>query len=291
MTPVDLHPEDLFDALRVGSLSTVERGRLEAHCESCSACRFELQWLDSNIYAAEPTQEDREYGETAFDRVLRATRRAPDLPDTQTPKYWPLRWRVGGLALGTSLVLALFFGRELWSGSAHPVERDERAVSRAVVSEPAPPGPSRDPPAIETVPVPSPLARPRVANRPSANALLAAARKAQIEDDSSRARRLYRSVIHEYPAAAAADAARVALGRLDYELADARSALLLFEDYLHRNRDGALAEEALYYRARSLERLGRKHEAQTALRTLLQSFPGSVYAAQARARLTDGHRE
>jgi hypothetical protein len=289
MTSVDLHPEELFDALRVGSLSAPERGRLEVHCERCSACRFELQWLDAKTYAAEPTAEDRAYGEAAFDRVLRATRRAPDLPETRMRKYGWLRWSVGGLALGTGLGLALFFGRELWSGSAQPAQRDERAASKAAMPEAAPPLPSRDPLAIETVT--APLPQPTAANLPSANALLAAARRAQIEDNSSRAQHLYRSVIHQYPGATAADAARIALGRLDYELADARSALPLFEDYLHRHPDGALAEEALYYRALSLERLGRKREANAGLRALLQAFPSSVYAAQARARLTDRRGE
>jgi tetratricopeptide (TPR) repeat protein len=289
MTPVDLHPEELFDSLRVGTLSAVDRARLEAHCTRCSACQFELQWLETNASAAQPTAEDFANGEAAFDRVLRATRRVPDVRDTRLPKHWPLRWGVGGLILGTSLSLALFFGREMWSGSAAPIERHERAASPTDPAERPPP--SRDPPVMETIPTPSALSQPIAASPPSANALLAAARRAQTQDNASRARHLYRSVIHAYPASAEADAARVALGRLDYELADARSALPLLEDYLHRHPSGALAEEALYYRALSLERLGRRREAHTGLRALLQAFPSSVYAAQARTRLSDGRGE
>jgi TolA-binding protein len=98
-------------------------------------------------------------------------------------------------------------------------------------------------------------------------------------------------VIDTYPATAAAGAARVALGRLRYELDASKEALQLFDDYLRQYPNGSLTEEALYYRALSLARLGHTRQAADGLRALLTSFPSSVYAAQARARLTEGRGE
>jgi outer membrane protein assembly factor BamD (BamD/ComL family) len=98
-------------------------------------------------------------------------------------------------------------------------------------------------------------------------------------------------VIDTYPATAAAGAARVALGRLSYELDTSREALRLFDDYLRQYPNGALIEEALYYRALSLARLGHRRQAADGLRALLTSFPNSVYAAQARSQLAEGRGE
>jgi TolA-binding protein len=41
MTVVGLHPEELFDKLQDGELSSPERERLHAHLEACAVCRFE----------------------------------------------------------------------------------------------------------------------------------------------------------------------------------------------------------------------------------------------------------
>lgn len=121
---------------------------------------------------------------------------------------------------------------------------------------------------------------------PSANALLAAARSAQTLELPVRAARLYRLVIERYPASPEAGAAEVALGRLLLgELAQPRAALRAFDRYLRGHPGGALAEEPLYYRALSLERLGQEHEARAAFRQLATSFPDSLYATGARARL------
>jgi hypothetical protein len=285
MSVVDLHPEELFDAVRAGALTAADRARLEAHCAECAACRFELQWLETNGSSAEPTTEDRAYGEAAFDRMLRASKH---VRETRTPKHWPLRWGFGGVLLGTTLSLALFSGRELWGKSAKPHE-EQVSAPHAARDVPREAPPRLDPGTRIVEPV---VARaepqPSAASAPTANALLAAARKARTQGHSSRSRHLYRQVVHNYSSTPAAGAARVALGRLIYdERGDSNSALTLFEAYLRQQPSGALAEEALYYRALSLDRLGRTRQVQRDLRALLTSFPNSLYAAPARARLSD----
>jgi tetratricopeptide (TPR) repeat protein len=283
MSTVDLHPEELFDALRAGPLSAADRARLEDHCAQCPACRFELRWLDTNASPAQPSAEDRAYGEAAFDHVLRARERVKDAQDIR-PRHRPLHGGLGGLLLGAAVSLA-FFGRELWSGSPHPTPPEARASSQQHTHDVVPP-PDLDARSIEAT-IPRSQPQPSATSSPTANALLAAARKARTQNHSSRAQHLYQQVIQRYPSTAAAGAARVALGRLIFdERGDSRAALTLFDEYLQQHPTGTLAEEALYYRASSLDRLGRKRQAQRDLRELLASFPSSVYAAPARAQLS-----
>jgi hypothetical protein len=70
MTRVDLHPEDLLDQLRAGELRADERARLHNHCESCSACAFERQLIESGADLAEPDELDHAIGARAMERML-----------------------------------------------------------------------------------------------------------------------------------------------------------------------------------------------------------------------------
>jgi tetratricopeptide (TPR) repeat protein len=283
VTVVDLHPEELFDALRVGSLTSSDRIRLEAHCARCAACQFELGWLDTNVNPAELTVEDLAHAEAGLDRLLRAAEQGNGLQRQRAPRHLPLRWAAGGALLGTILTVALFSARELWTRHEYSRSASEHTSSRQVAREVASPK-MPEVPTAEPIRVP-PVSPPSTARPPTANALLAAARRARTQDESSRARRLYQQVIETYPSTAAAGAARVALGRLIYdESGSPHSALTLFDAYLNQSPNGSLAEEALYYRALSLDRIGRTRQAQECLRLLLKRFPQSVYAAPARSR-------
>lgn len=123
-----------------------------------------------------------------------------------------------------------------------------------------------------------------------APALFADATSARRRGKHTRATTLYRDLLARHPDAAEASAARVALGRLLLDEGDAAGALPLFETYL-RSGDPALREEAMAARARSQGRLGRSAEESAAWSALLQSYPQSIHAARARARLEElGHR-
>ena len=63
-------------------------------------------------------------------------------------------------------------------------------------------------------------------------------------------------------------------------------ALSMFQAYLDAN-DSALREEAMVGRARALMRLSRAADERRAWGALLQSYPGSVHAERARARLRE----
>jgi TolA-binding protein len=181
----------------------------------------------------------------------------------------------------------LLVAHSLWAKPASPKQHDEHARTPQYASA-APAFPH-----VMTAPAAAPVepersnARPRTTAAPSADALLAAARASHTRERLRDAERLYRQVIARYPSSAAAGAARVALGRLlQTERTQPSAALPLFDDYLRVHSQGELVEEALYYRALALERLGRTQQAAASLRALLVDFPHSLYAAPARARLT-----
>lgn len=288
MNGVDLHPEELFDQLRAGTLTDHARTRLQAHCAQCSACLFELRWLDTSLAPDVPSAEDRARGEAAFDRVLRAAKQTTDTaPPARSAWPLPLRWGLAGLLLGSGLSIAIFAAYNLWNAQPQRAVHASRAVSPPVAAL----APAPTPLAAQSVPnVPPPSAPALRATRSSsADALLAAARQAQTQSQLHKAAQLYRRVIDAYPTTQAASVAGVALGRLlEAKLAQPGAAVSLFDAYLRRHHGGGeLAEEALYYRGLSLARTGRKLDAEESLRELLSSYPNSVYTAAARAKLAE----
>jgi outer membrane protein assembly factor BamD len=63
------------------------------------------------------------------------------------------------------------------------------------------------------------------------------------------------------------------------------SALYSFDDVLNHFYDSKFAESALFYKGECLFKLERWDEAKTALETLLEKFPNSNFASQAKAML------
>jgi TolA-binding protein len=186
------------------------------------------------------------------------------------------------------------------------------ALDTAAASAPAPP------PSVVASPPPSVVASPPAASKPvlaataaqrdvpyplppppataapdeagGAGAEFALANTARRKGDHGRAILLYRDLLRDYPDAPEASPARVALARLLLDDGDAEGALRSFDAYLSGG-DGALREEAMVGRARALGRLGRDGEERAAWSALLLSYPQSIHAERARARLEElGHR-
>ncbi|MGC4089942.1 MAG: outer membrane protein assembly factor BamD [Polyangiaceae bacterium] len=97
----------------------------------------------------------------------------------------------------------------------------------------------------------------------------------------------YRALERDFPASAEATLSAVSLGGLLLNRGMAGSALLEYERYLRAAPNGALAAEALYGRARSLQGLGRVSEERSAWQQLLSRFPNAAYAVNARRRLSE----
>ncbi|MEM9876812.1 MAG: tetratricopeptide repeat protein, partial [Myxococcota bacterium] len=114
--------------------------------------------------------------------------------------------------------------------------------------------------------------------------LFRAAQAARSRGDRHRAIQLYRQLQARHPDSREAAISKVSLAALMAE-DEPGNALSEYDAYLDDDPKGALAEEALAGRARSLSRLGRDREARAAWRQLLRDHPGSFHAAEARRAL------
>ncbi|MET0341286.1 MAG: tetratricopeptide repeat protein [Polyangiales bacterium] len=154
-------------------------------------------------------------------------------------------------------------------------------VPPAVPSAPAPS------PAPVVAPLPEPPATPAPVAardlRSPAEILFAEANALRREGRARDAAQRYRELGARHPASAEARLSRVLLGRLELDRGEARAALASFEAYVDSG-DRALREQALAGRALALARLGRDDAACEAFDVLLRAYPGSSYAAVARAR-------
>lgn len=119
--------------------------------------------------------------------------------------------------------------------------------------------------------------------RPTASELLSRANTARGKGWFTEASELYRQLQREYPGSAEARLSSISLGRIGLTRGQAGTALLEFEEYLQSG--GPLAEEALVGKAHALFALGRTDAQRATYRELLQRFPGSVYATEARTHL------
>jgi TolA-binding protein len=117
----------------------------------------------------------------------------------------------------------------------------------------------------------------------SAQALFAKANRARSAQRSQEAIDLYRLLQKSHPGSAEALTSRVALGRLLLAQGQYAGALAEFDRQLASG--GALAEEALLWRARTLQKMGNSTAEQQAFRLLLERYPNSAYEQEARSRL------
>jgi TolA-binding protein len=139
---------------------------------------------------------------------------------------------------------------------------------------------------IEPPPVLSaaPTEPPRPPTSLSAEQLFARANEARRKGRDTAAIEDYRTLQKNFPSSPEAIESHVALGRL-LQRGDAAAALREFDRYLADPSAGTLKEEAMIGRAQSLGRLGREDEARRAWQRLLDTYPDSIYADQARAHV------
>lgn len=119
----------------------------------------------------------------------------------------------------------------------------------------------------------------------TAEALFREANAARHTGENAIARALYLRLEREFPASEQARLAHVSLGNLLLGMGRAAEAEAQFAAY--PDHDSALSQEALVGRAQSLAVLGRTLDEERVWRSLLRSFPGSVYATRAEQRLTE----
>jgi tetratricopeptide (TPR) repeat protein len=100
---------------------------------------------------------------------------------------------------------------------------------------------------------------------------------------SDKAIALYRELQTEFDTSAEAHLSRVSLRRLLLEAERWDGALEQFDRHLTQNREGVLAAEALYGRARALQALGREARVRRSWDGLSCRFPDSTLRTWPRA--------
>jgi TolA-binding protein len=299
---VDLHPEELLERERAGTLRAEELQRLDEHARNCVACCFERRTRSDFTELFEPFADD----DALVARLVGgATSPAPGLPARIRRASLPpagggrVRWvaLVAAAALATGLAAAAYSVLTARSRPA-PAEAPSAALPAASLSATAlalAPAPSPEPVASAAAPraaapgasgVAAPAARAAASAESGLDAreLFARGNKARRAGSYSEAVRLYGELQRRFPGSREAHASRVALGGLMLnQLGNAAGALAQFDSYLRGG--GVLSEEASAGRALALQRLGRTGEERRAWQELLARYPGSIHAERARERL------
>lgn len=303
MTTIDLHPEEMLDAARRGTLGRQGEADLRAHLDRCVACRLSLTLGDD--LRAEANVAARKAG--AGDAALLArmvTGAMIDVPRAAGET----RFSRGGSSLRRAAVAALLLlvggsaGAGVWANRGTIARR----FAPEIVQLPSAQLPAARPEPVRARPVAAPAIAPQVeelepvrpvrahvAARPapapamSADALFAEANRARRAGDYTGALRGYAELRRAYPGSREEITARVVAANLLLTQGAAREALAGFDGYLASSPDATLAEEARVGRALALMRLGRRDDERAAWTDLLRKHPDSVQGARARSRLAE----
>ncbi len=294
---LELHPEQMLDAARRGTLNPQGFADLHAHLDRCAACRLSLALGDDLRAEAAVTSAD--------DAVLAHMMGGALAIEPGVFGRLPVPARSSGagrFARRAAIALALLFvggsaGAAIWSAGgtrllgklwpdivplphaqptaapAHPVSPVVEAVPVLAPEEPFPA------PAHPRAHAPAPV------TLETAEDVFADANRARRAGDYAVALRRYAQLHKQFPGSRQEMTARVIVGDLSLTGGSVRDALASFDSYLAASPDGTLAEEALVGRALALQKLGRPAEERDAWKQLVRRHPESVQVTRARDRL------
>jgi TolA-binding protein len=301
-------PEDLSVHVRRGHASGVERRALARHLERDPNLRVAHQvGLDLDRDSSVRAGDEQLIANAADAALARALSNAP-APSASSATARRMRFVGWQLVASMVAVFALSFSgvsAALWVASVVPWGKSEtedvaprpkpaRHARKPRAAAPPEPEATLLPPAPPFTMEPAPLEpAAEIADKPSQRsahardpkALFHAANSARRTGDFPRAKQLYGELIARVPSSDEAHLAHVSLGKLLLAQGQPAAAEHAFSRYL-QSGGGPLSEEALFSRAQCLLRLGRTASERAAWRALLAAFPESVYAVQAKQRLT-----
>jgi tetratricopeptide repeat protein len=284
----DHHPEELVDRARQGALDSDAQSILNRHlavCEACAGLLAQAPWVEREL-APQPRDEilDQRAVEAAMRRMQRKERPSPIGRSHAWPQW--LRAAAAGVLLVSGVTATAAIVRRAISPHAPGVSPPPRSVDLpAGRSAPTPVPPPVEAPGPAEQPTPSGVAPPPPAARPAvtAGALFERAGKLRREGRADAAIAIYRRLQDIFPDAREAQLSFAIAGQLLLERGRPKEALAQFDR--HPKIGGDVGEETLAGRADALEQLNRPTDAIAAWKSLLERYPGSIYAARARARL------
>ncbi len=313
MTTIDLHPEEMLDAARRGTLGAAAEADLRAHLQRCVACRLSVSLPDDlRVEGAVTAGDSALLARMVGGAMLDEPRATSELRGHRSHNGGSLRRAAVALVLllaGGTAGGAVWAARETIVKKFEPIivqlrharghadapAREQPHARRVAAAAPVAPVIVETPPPVAPPPpaiVPARAPRGRIEVRGSspsqtAEQLFAEANSARRAGQYSLALRRYAELRHAYPGSREETTARVVVGDLMLAEGSSREALASFDSYLAANPDGTLAEEARVGRALALMRLGRPDEERAAWTQLLRKHPDSVQGARARSRLAE----
>ena len=280
------HPEELIDRAMQGALGSDEQSTLNRHlaiCDACAGLLAQAPWIERDI-APQPRDEilDQRAVEMVMARMQRTERPRPASRSVVGPRW--LRVAAAGVLLACGVTATAAIVRRQIAARARVEIPVLPAVAAPATARSAPaPAPPADVPAPTEHPAPSPprasMSRPAV----TAAALFERAGKLRRAGNADAAIAAYRRLQSAFPEAREAALSYALAGQLLLERKRPQDALAQFDR--HAKVGGDVGEEALAGRAEALEQLNRTAAAIVAWKSLLERYPGSIYAARARAHL------
>jgi tetratricopeptide (TPR) repeat protein len=287
---LEVHPEAALDRALAGDLSEAEERALQQHLAACRACEAHLALARSRQEARTPQPWGRQLNSLAVDFALDrfAHRRWSTLFFLPGRRRWLLATAGMLMAVGSVASAAWVHGR--------------RGVGEPILAQVA----AARPPARTTAPV-----------RPVALSESPASLQADVTDESSSATRtlrvrlsaaslfeqasalrdrnrvdeaiaVFRKLQQLFPSTREARISFAVAGRMLLDRGRPAQALAQFDQHLARG--GEAPEVALAGRATALGQMRRFSVEREAWQKLLDSYPGTVYASQAKERLAQMHR-
>jgi len=283
-----VHPEASIDRAIAGKISDSERETLERHLEVCVACAAHVAVARSGQAALQPLPWDSGLNNQAIERVLARVERGRWEP----MRFWfRRRWAMSLIAvllgLGGAASATWWKGRRVDAPAWFASETAPVAARLAATHKPAVVAVNSlvSSPAAESAPDRFSFAQRAPRSTATAAALFEEASVLRDRNQPQQAIVVFRRLQRRYPEARETRISFALAGKLLLEQGRPAQALAQFDRHLARA--GEAAEEALAGRATALKRMGRVAEEEHTWRNLLQAYPRSVYANQARARLVE----
>jgi hypothetical protein len=285
------HPEAALDRALAGELSETEERALKQHLAACRACEAHLALARSTQHACAPQPWGRRLNSLAVDCALDRFGRAR----WRTLFFLPgrRRWLVAAagmlMAVGSVASAAWWHRQDLAREQVLPQATAARTAARTPDSPRPAVALSESPSSLQAELVDersSPARAQRT--RPSAASLFEQASALRDRNRVDEAIAVFRKLQQLFPATRESRISFAVAGRMLLDRGRPAQALAQFDQHLAHG--GEAPEIALTGKATALGQMGRLSAERETWQRLLDSYPGTVYASQAKERLSQMRR-
>jgi tetratricopeptide (TPR) repeat protein len=286
---LDSHPEEMLGRAIAGELQGAEHSVLDEHLAVCRVCAAHLVLARTRQEAAQPW--DNQLNRQAVERALAAFERGrwSVLLSTLTQRRW-LLLTAGMLIALASAASAAWWHKQYPAQEPAGVAGGARSRAVPIALAPAPSKRALAAPEAQLLQPSAPMAEERSPSPqpsrvlPSAASLFEQGSALREQNNLDDAIVVFRKLQRLYPRARESRMSFALVGRM--LLARGRPTLALSQFDQHLAQNGEASEEALAGRAAALGQMGRFSAESETWQRLLDAYPGSVYASQARNRLS-----